>query len=151
MVWSLNLSSDIWFSTFYFFYVLMWRIMQGSWFLSSLIGAFLIIAGLYSVLWGKRTDGQSEALIVGSEKGLDDDGKIMSEISVNDPSGTNPMKYQSKWKLVLEEEKKNKTHFSTLIDSFSFILDNLKRLFIVLTRQNARLFIMQNVRLVRWV
>lgn len=49
--------------------------------LASLVGASLIIAGLYCVLWAKRT----ENLVIGqpdNEKGFDDDK--MQEISVNE-------------------------------------------------------------------
>ncbi|RVX09081.1 WAT1-related protein [Vitis vinifera] len=55
--------------------------------LPSLIGAFLIIAGLYIVLSGKKIDGRSEG-ISKSKKGLDDD-KIL-EISINDQPGIKP-------------------------------------------------------------
>ncbi|CBI34636.3 WAT1-related protein At1g43650 [Vitis vinifera] len=61
--------------------------------LGSLIGAFLIIAGLYIVLWGKRTDGRSEGTSE-SEKGLHDD-KVL-EISVNDEPGTIPITNERK-------------------------------------------------------
>lgn len=53
-----------------------------------LIGAFLIIVGLYRVQWGKRIDGLSERLS-GSEKGFDDD-KIL-EIPINGHPGINPI------------------------------------------------------------
>ncbi|KAK7820646.1 wat1-related protein [Quercus suber] len=49
--------------------------------LGSLVGASLIIAGLYWVLWAKRTDN----LVIGQpddEKGFDDDK--MQEISINE-------------------------------------------------------------------
>ena len=61
--------------------------------LPSLIGAFLIIAGLYIVLSGKRIDGRSKG-ISKSKKGLDDD-KIL-EISINDQPGINPITNEKK-------------------------------------------------------
>lgn len=77
-----------------------------------LIGAFLIIVGLYRVQWGKRTDGLSERLS-GSEKGFDDD-KIL-EILINGHPGINPITNKIKemkigWRKEKGREWKKREH-----------------------------------------
>ncbi|PRQ16786.1 putative EamA domain-containing protein [Rosa chinensis] len=55
----------------------------------SLIGAFLIIVGLYCFLWGKKKDGLV-AELTENEKGVLNDDKVLG-ISLNDIKVTNPV------------------------------------------------------------
>ena len=54
-----------------------------------MIGAFLIIVGLYSFLWGKKKDGLVAA-VTENEKGVLNDDKVVT-ITLNDIKVTNPV------------------------------------------------------------